>query len=351
MGETDGSEFSKTISPSNSERNEDDGFDSGEENEKNNGCSKANKDGSSSSNSTVDEFKKKAAAVRPYVRSKTPRLRWTPDLHLRFVHAVGRLGGPDRATPKLVLQLMNIKGLNIAHVKSHLQVSCGRRRSKYLQPEYGEPSWSETPGFYGTFGERIFGSSYSNMANRKLHRSIPSMNEHYTWRKNDPKNEFGSFGDSLSTQSQAKGGTGILSSTPPGFSTTSVDGRAGVKRKTSDHDIDLNLSLGLASGFDESQKDEDDDKDEDEKNLSLCLYSSSFSSKISRLKEDSRLKLQLTAWNCSWPHEIAVGRYELQFYAANCNSTQPNAILSVQEQFDAAKSNSMRPSAILCSQD
>lgn len=114
------------------------------------------------------------------------------------------------------------------------------------------------------------------------------MNEHYTWRKNDPKIEFGSFCDSLSTQSQAKGGIGILSSTPPGFSTTSVDGRAGVKRKASDHDIDLNLSLGLASGFDESQKDEDDDKDEDEKNLSLCLYSSSFSSKISRLKEGDR---------------------------------------------------------------
>ena len=34
------------------------------------------------------------AIVRPYVRSKMPRLRWTPDLHLSFVRAVQRLGGP-----------------------------------------------------------------------------------------------------------------------------------------------------------------------------------------------------------------------------------------------------------------
>ncbi|KAI3848445.1 hypothetical protein MKX03_007783 [Papaver bracteatum] len=61
-------------------------------------------------------------AVRQYVRSKMPRLRWTSDLHHSFIHCVERLGGQERATPKLVLQLMNVKGLSIAHVKSHLQM-------------------------------------------------------------------------------------------------------------------------------------------------------------------------------------------------------------------------------------
>lgn len=32
-------------------------------------------------------------AVRQYIRSKVPRLRWTPELHRCFVHAIQTLGG------------------------------------------------------------------------------------------------------------------------------------------------------------------------------------------------------------------------------------------------------------------
>ncbi|XP_030516891.2 myb-related protein 2 [Rhodamnia argentea] len=50
-----------------------------------------------------------------------PRLKWTADLHKRFVEAVHQLGGADKATPKSILKVMGIPGLTLYHLKSHLQ--------------------------------------------------------------------------------------------------------------------------------------------------------------------------------------------------------------------------------------
>ncbi|BBG94253.1 Glucose-methanol-choline oxidoreductase family protein, partial [Prunus dulcis] len=68
-----------------------------------------------------------------------PRLKWTPELHQRFVEAVNQLGGADKATPKSLMRVMGIHGLTLYHLKSHLQAYF----SLFLKYRLGKSQQSE----------------------------------------------------------------------------------------------------------------------------------------------------------------------------------------------------------------
>ncbi|KAJ8759672.1 hypothetical protein K2173_009760 [Erythroxylum novogranatense] len=97
-----------------------------------------------------------------------PRLRWTADLHERFVDAVTQLGGANKATPKAIMRTMNVKGLTLFHLKSHLQ--------KYRLGKQSGKDMDEAPKD-GLSGSYILGSPGSSIPSPKMTSS--DTNEGY----------------------------------------------------------------------------------------------------------------------------------------------------------------------------
>ncbi|WCJ21290.1 Homeodomain-like superfamily protein [Euphorbia peplus] len=118
-----------------------------------------------------------------------PRLKWTSDLHLRFLEAVNHLGGADKATPKSLMRVMAVPGLTLYHLKSHLQ----KFRLGKTEPSLSQ---SQSPS------QTSIGAKQEDYL--EIQSSSPDLGEDITQKNNIPINESFQISQALQVQMEVQ---------------------------------------------------------------------------------------------------------------------------------------------------
>ncbi|MBA0727066.1 hypothetical protein Golax_002848 [Gossypium laxum] len=102
-----------------------------------------------------------------------PRLKWTPQLHQRFVEAVNQLGGADKATPKSLMRIMGISELTLLGKFQQTEICHSNKLDDYKEIRSNNGNFSD--GTHNQMNESLQIAQALQMqmeVQRKLHEQI-----------------------------------------------------------------------------------------------------------------------------------------------------------------------------------